>query len=95
MTQGQIAPCFGVGQAAYCAWEKGIREPDLSTLCNVANYFGVSTDSLLGNVTPLTLKTKCDKTLRTRISTLRKTALSVSDGAEILLQAIDELEGTL
>ena len=97
MTQTQIAPYFNVKQGAYCAWENGTREPDLSTLCRVAKYFGISTDALLGNkpVAEQRQDTERVKSLRSRISTLRETTKSVSENAEVLLRSIDELEGAL
>lgn len=34
--------------STYANWEYGIREPDLKTLTELANLYGVSTDFLLG-----------------------------------------------
>jgi len=38
-----------MGEARYGRYELGQREPDFATLQSIANYFGVSTDYLLGN----------------------------------------------
>lgn len=47
-TQKEIADILGVGQSTYKNYECGIREPNGDTLVAIANYFGVSTDYLLG-----------------------------------------------
>lgn len=36
------------GRQTISNWENGKREPDLYTLCKIADFFGVSTDRLLG-----------------------------------------------
>lgn len=47
-TQSQTAIAIGVTQQTYNGYETGRREPDLKTLCNIADYFNVSLDYLLG-----------------------------------------------
>jgi transcriptional regulator with XRE-family HTH domain len=39
---------LGFSQQAVSLWEKGDREPNLTVLCTLADYFGVTTDQLLG-----------------------------------------------
>ena len=48
LLQKQLAMDLGVTQACIGKWETGDREPSLDDLIKVANYFGVSTDYLLG-----------------------------------------------
>ena len=48
MSQYQFAKEFGVAQSTVGSWESGAREPNFDTLNRLADYFGVSTDYLLG-----------------------------------------------
>lgn len=47
-TQFEIAQLIGITRAAYSNIEAGRREPDFKTVNTLADYFGVSTDYLLG-----------------------------------------------
>jgi len=47
ITQQQIASQFYVSTAAVSRWESGARLPDLMTAKKLADYFGVSLDSIL------------------------------------------------
>lgn len=42
---------FGVSQTTLSAWEGERKNPSLDTLCHMADYYGVSTDFLLGRET--------------------------------------------
>ena len=48
MTQNELAKVIGYSSLSYARYEKGEREPDISTLCKLADYFNVSVDYLLG-----------------------------------------------
>lgn len=48
VTQQELANILGVTQQAVGKWEKGNSQPDTETLLKLAQYFGVSTDVLLG-----------------------------------------------
>lgn len=48
LKQKDIAEALGISVQAYSNYENGNREPDLETLNNLANYFKVSVDYLLG-----------------------------------------------
>ena len=53
MTQEEMAAELGVTAAAVSKWEKGATLPDVLMLCAIADYFGVTTDELLGRVREL------------------------------------------
>lgn len=80
LSQGDLAKELGLSQQTISSYEKGIREPDISTLKKLADFFQVSLDYLLG-----------ETNIKTPIETL---ALSRSDGYEDKLpeEAIREIE---
>lgn len=47
-TQAQIASEIGIGRTGYTKIENGIQDADTETISKLADYFGVSTDYLLG-----------------------------------------------
>ncbi len=48
LTQTKLGKEIGVDQRSISFYELGKYEPDLQTLINIANFFDVSTDYLLG-----------------------------------------------
>lgn len=48
ITQGELATAMGVTQQAVGKWETGRSSPDPQTLMRLAEFFEVSTDTLLG-----------------------------------------------
>ena len=48
MTQSEVAKVIGYSSLSYARYEKGEREPDINTLCKLADYFEVSVDYLIG-----------------------------------------------
>lgn len=48
LTQAELASHIGVSYGAIGMWETGKREPDNSTLICLADFFGVTTDEILG-----------------------------------------------
>ncbi len=48
LSQSELAKQIGATQKAVDFWEKGINEPKATYIINLANFFGVSTDYLLG-----------------------------------------------
>lgn len=48
ITQEELAAELGVTAAAVSKWENGYTLPDIMMLCALADYFGVTTDELLG-----------------------------------------------
>lgn len=49
ISQADFGKAMGVAQNTVSQWERGAREPDLTMLNNIAAYFGVSIDYLMGN----------------------------------------------
>lgn len=52
VTQDELASELGVTAAAVSKWENGYSLPDILMLCQLADYFQVSTDELLGRTIP-------------------------------------------
>ena len=48
LTQKEVAEVIGYSEISYARYEKGEREPDISTLCKLAEYFNVTVDYLIG-----------------------------------------------
>ena len=48
MTQEEAAEKLGVSNKAFSKWETGANLPDVPTVVKLAEFFGVTTDSLLG-----------------------------------------------
>ena len=46
--QEELAAELGVTAAAVSKWENGYTLPDIMMVCALADYFGVTTDELLG-----------------------------------------------
>ena len=53
LTQAQLAKQLGVTQSTIGNWESGCRVPRTETARKVAAFFGVSTDYLLGEDSPV------------------------------------------
>lgn len=47
-TQEEIARVLNTTQTTYSKYEAGIHEPNLETLCTLADYYNVSLDYLIG-----------------------------------------------
>ena len=50
LTQKEVAEIIGYSEISYSRYENGKREPDISTLCKLANYFNVTIDYLIVRV---------------------------------------------
>ena len=48
LTQQQLAEALDVSLGVISKWEKGLSTPDIHVLIEMAEVFGVSTDTLLG-----------------------------------------------
>ena len=49
LTQQQVADKIGINQKTYSNYENSQAEPSISNLIKLANLFGVSVDTLVGN----------------------------------------------
>ena len=49
-TQAQLAEMLNIKQQSYSRYEKGTGEPNIATLCKLADIFDVSIDTLVGRV---------------------------------------------
>lgn len=50
LNQKQVADILGLTVSAYGNYELGQREPNIESLCKLADYYGVSVDYLIGHV---------------------------------------------
>lgn len=50
LNQKQVADVLGLTVSAYGNYELGQREPNIESLCKLADYYGVSVDYLIGHV---------------------------------------------
>lgn len=48
VTQQHLASALGVSRSTVAMWENGTNEPNNTMLLNLAHYFSVSVDELLG-----------------------------------------------
>ena len=48
LTQNEVAAALGISRQAYSNYESGKRQPDNTTLSEIADFFGVTVDYLLG-----------------------------------------------
>jgi len=49
MSQREMAKNLGVSQGTYCNWENNRTEPSIEQLIEIARFFSVSVDYLVGN----------------------------------------------
>lgn len=55
-SQVQLSNIIGVGNHTLSRYESGQREPELSTLCKIADAYNATTDYLLGRSTDVEIK---------------------------------------
>lgn len=67
LTQEQFSEMFQVSKSNVSKYENGSIEPNYDLLVKIANYFGVSTDYLLGNSSDPELTAKDEKDIAKRI----------------------------
>ena len=47
VTQKQVADFIGCSSLVYSRYEREVREPDIDTLCKLADYFNVTVDYIV------------------------------------------------
>ena len=52
LSQQAMADSIGCTQSALSMWENGTRVPSVDAVCRIADYFGISVDTLLGRDIP-------------------------------------------
>lgn len=75
MTPSQFACLFDKSESAVRAWEADRTKPNADDLLNIADYFGISTDYLLGHEPPDSKESFLNMTVKqqeTEIENLRK-----------------------
>lgn len=60
LSQSEVAKILNCSQTCYSKYELGQREIPIRTLCKLADYYGVTTDYILGRTS--TKKTRRNKT---------------------------------
>jgi len=76
LTQEQLADAMGVSTASVSKWETGVAAPELTVLADLADYFAVSIDALMGH--------EIDRVqLDEKIQEIRKLSLEMQDEAAI------------
>ena len=75
LSQRQVAAQLGISQALLSHYENGAREPGLSFVCRVCEYYEVSADYLLGRTdTPGTLAPETARSFLARLRALTDSA---------------------
>ena len=82
ITQKQAAADLGISQAQLSHYEKGIRECSLAFVVQVADYYGVSCDYLLGRSAGDTVSADDVKALADAMDALTRRARGLVDGPE-------------
>jgi len=91
LTQKELACRLNVGQSACANWEKGIREPEVNTICDLCRTLGVSSDYLLGLVSDSGAVSAGERErLEARVSELERqlhdAEVSIATLREVILQ---------
>lgn len=91
--QKEVAACLKVSIGTISNYENGVHQPDLNTLGRLADFYGVSTDYLLGR-SPYPAPSPCiEKTASDRLQ--EKLFLEISRLPESNLEALGWLIGSL
>lgn len=83
LTQEQLAEKLGVTAQSVSKWENEITSPDISLLPAIAKIFNITTDELLGIVTPEQEKKMSELTNKERKNLMFKILVNSSDGDKV------------
>ena len=67
LTQTQLADALNVSQSTIASWENGTRQPTTDFLPTLAEFYGISTDKILGMIAELQLSPETPRTEEARI----------------------------
>lgn len=93
LSQREVSERLNIVQSTYAGWETGTRKIQLSTIMQLAKFFNVSVDSLIG-AKPLELDRKPEETIQLKeseknlLQTYRKLN---NEGKQKLFERADEL----
>ncbi|KYC82627.1 helix-turn-helix domain-containing protein [Bacillus sp. FSL W8-0445] len=87
LKQQDVADKLGIARTTYASYEQGKREPDHATLVKIADFFGVSLDFLLRDVSE-DFQDKFFKDEAKRILNDPKTFIAARDG-EVTQEILD------
>lgn len=86
VSQAEVAKAIGITRTAYVKYETGVSKP--KKINELANYFEVSTDYLLGHENPMPQVKSKEKILIEGFRTL------TNEGQNILLNMLNSLKDT-
>lgn len=86
LTQEELGKAIGLGKTTISNYETGYSTPDVDTILNLAKYFGVSTDFLLGR-DPIQAKLNVDPQ---RVGNMADVERLAEEAMESLNQALGE-----
>ncbi len=81
ISQKEIAEYLGITVAAYSLYERGNREPNISILRKIAEYYSISMDELLeANNEPHDIKNTDEKDIAKDMENIRQKLMNGADG---------------
>lgn len=90
VTQQQLADAISVSQQSINKYENHNIEPDISTLIQIADYFNVTVDYLIGKTGDVCADKSCCSSLsRTELQIINKIRLLNKKQRDILVSLID------
>jgi len=91
ISQSLLATHLGVTQQAIARWEKGETEPDINTIQNLASFFDVSIDYLLGRTDVRNPNNKSDEDFPEDVKVLMRSVSKLTDKQkEIVKRLVQE-----
>lgn len=90
VTQQQLADAISVSQQSINKYENHNIEPDISTLIQMADYFNVTVDYLIGRTGDVCADKSCGSSLsRTELQIINKIRLLNKKQKDVLVSLID------
>lgn len=86
LSQRTMAKELGISQATYNNWENGKTQPNIEQIIQLANFFEVSTDYLLGKESDV----QNDAYMDEEISCIMKTIFALPDDKKTMLKKFIE-----